>query len=224
MPATQILVFGSQGSGKSSAWENVPPSQTIIITPNIKPLPWGGSAKQYTIGVNRVHTREIVHIPTLLEKISKEYPHVNYVLIEDLTHFFNARTTDQKFIDRKMGNDAYAKWNELGADVLRAIDKKVETLRDDLFIVYHGHEDINDQGEVVLQTPGKLLDNTVKVPSYFTYVLHTLARKTDKGIEYVYLTNKDGIHDAKTPKGCFNELYIPNDIMKVFERIKEYQG
>lgn len=223
MPATQILVIGEQGTGKSTAWETINPEETIIISPNSKPLPWQGSSKQYIVGKNRLQTKELTALPATLDLINKEKKNVKNILIEDITHFFNARTTSKTFANRKLGNDAFAKWGELAADIAACIDVG-DTFRDDLNIVYNGHTEMNDDGLIAMLTPGKLLDRDIKPPSYFTYVLHSLAVVNDKKVEYKFLTNKDGVHDAKTPKGCFKDLLIPNDMKVVLETIRAYQG
>lgn len=224
MPATQILVIGDQGTGKTSAWENMDPSVTVVVTPNSKPLPWAGSAKQYVVGKNRLQTKELVMVPPILQKIDKELTHVKFVLVEDFNHFYNARTTSPEFMARKQGNDAFAKWGELAADIAACIALG-DSFRDDLTIVYNGHTEMHDTGTIGMLSPGKLLDKDIKPPSYFTYVLHSLAvTNSENKVEYKFLTNKNGTHDAKTPKGCFTELLVPNDMDKVIQRIREYQG
>lgn len=223
MPANQILVLGDQGSGKSTSWENMNPAETVIISPNAKPLPWAGSVKQYIVGKNRIQTKMLTDIPGLLTVINDSKPEIKNILVEDLNHFYNARTTAPEFVARKAGNDAYAKWGELGYDVARIIAVG-EKFRDDLTIVYNAHTELHDDGQIGMLSPGKLLDREIKPPSYFTHVLHALVNKTDKGIEYMFLTNKNGTHDAKTPKGCFKQLMIPNDIRVVIDTIKQYQN
>lgn len=223
MPATQILVIGDQGTGKSTAWETMSPDDTLMISPNAKPFPWEGSAAQYIVGKNRIQTKELTDVPTILEKIDKDLPNIKNVLLEDVTHFYTARVTSKKFMARNTGNDAFARWNEFAADVSRMIALG-ETFRDDLTIVYNGHTEMHDTGIIGMLSPGKLLDKDIKPPSFFTYVLHSLAVKEEKGISYKFLTNKDGMHDAKTPKGCFKDLLIPNDMKVVIETIRKYQG
>lgn len=224
MPATQILVIGEQGTGKSRAWKTMDPKEVLIISPNAKPLPWQGSAKDYIVGQNRIQTKELRQIPAILNKVNKELLHVKSVLIEDLTHFYNARTTSASFLARTQGNDAFAKWGELAADVAQ-IFAIGETFRDDLNIVYNGHTEMHDTGTIGMLSPGKLLDKDIKPPSYFTYVLHSLARKAGNNqIEYSLLTNKDGTYDAKTPEECFKTLLIPNDMKLVITTIRDYQG
>lgn len=223
MPATQILVIGDQGTGKSTSWESMDPAATLIISPNSKPLPWQGSAQQYIVGKNRIQTKKLNDIPVVLEKINKELLHIKAVLVEDLTHFFNERTTSNEFMSRKIGNDAFAKWGELASDVKQVIALG-DTFRDDLTIVYNGHTEMHDTGTIAMLSPGKLLDKDIKPPSYFTYVLHSMVVTKDNKTEYKFLTNKNGTHDAKTPKGCFKDLLIDNDIKSVIGTIRQYQG
>ena len=37
-----------------------------------------------------------------------------------------------------------------------------------------------------------------------------------------FVTNNDGVYPAKSPIGLFEDLYIPNDLGYVVEKIKEY--
>lgn len=223
MPAKLILVEGPSGTGKSTAWENINEKETIVITPNAKDLPFGGGSSKYVIGKNRIQINELKDLPKTLKQINDTALHIKHILIEDFTHFFNARLMDKGFIARKLGNDAFAKWNELAADTLPVITGNAESFRDDLFIVFNAHVELNENGIQALQTPGKLLEKSINIVSYFTYVLHTVPVKTDSGMKYQFLTNFNGTHEAKTPKGMFKELFIPNDIAQVIETIKSYQ-
>lgn len=223
MPAKLILIEGPSGTGKSTAWENMPPEQTVIITPNGKDMPFAGASKKYTVGVNKIVTNKITDLPKILKQINDKLE-IKYVLIEDFTHFFNTRLMDKTFIARKMGNDAFAKWNELAADTLPVITGESETFRDDLFIVFNAHVETNEDGLISLQTPGKLLEKSINIVSYFTYVLHSIVTKgSDEKMNYHFLTNRDGMHEAKTPKGMFKSLLIPNDIKLVIDTILAYQ-
>ena len=43
-------------------------------------------------------------------------------------------------------------------------------------------------------------------------------------MDYVFLTNTDGEHVAKTPLGMFADKKIPNDVAKIIEIIDEYNN
>ena len=74
-----------------------------------------------------------------------------------------------------------------------------------------------------MKTVGKMLDNVIVLEGLFTYVLYTTLSKNEDGIlQYQFMTNTDGTNTAKSPFGCFEDLYIDNDLKYVIEKIREY--
>ena len=219
--ANTILVIGKSGTGKSTSLRNLPPEQTLIISPNAKTLPWKGSAEQYQVGKNVVRVSSLVEVPGLIKQAAEAiYQNENEARIYT-THLQNARMTEDSFIASK----DWGKWNRFGADVAKMMTKDLEKYRDDLTVIFIGHVDQKDDGTVGVKTSGKLLDQTFDIPSYFTNIFHSQAIKKDGGkIEYVFQTNDDGVHLAKTPMGMFDDLYVENDIVKVIDQIHEYTG
>ena len=227
--ARAILVEGLSGTGKSTSWENVPSDKAMVIRPNSKDLPFPGSKRKYrevdkTTGTgNVITTNQLLEIPTWLKWINSA-PHIKYVLVDDNTHFMTARTTSREFINQNTGNAAFAKWNIFGADVYTSMFAELPNLREELTIVFNHHTSLNELGEYSFKTQGKLLDNVIDPVSYFTYVFHTRILTDANGIkQYMFQTNRDGIYEAKTPKGCFTDLYIPNDIYAAIQQIEKYE-
>ncbi len=99
-------------------------------------------------------------------------------------------------------------------------------MRDDLNVIVIGHTerntDVNGNSVITLQTVGKLLDNQIKIPSYFTYVLHTDVKEVNGKMEYSLLTNSDGLRLAKSPEGCLDK-FEPNDYKLILDKIAKYQ-
>lgn len=223
MPATLILKEGQSGAGKSTGWENIPHEFAAIVTPNSKDLPFEGAAAKYIEGKNKITTNKMTMVPAVLKELNKN-PKIKFIMVEDFTHYMNARTTDPAFIARKAGGDAFAKWNEFAADTLRVVAGTAEEMRDDVFVIINAHTALNDDGEWVLQTAGKLLDSSINIVSYFTYILHADVDMVNDQPQYIYYTNKVGNKQAKTPKNCFKDLKVPNDDYAVIKRIAEFQG
>lgn len=220
-----ILCEGKSGTGKSTSLENLPSETTILFTPNGKPLPFRGSRKMYVEGTNQFTTSSLTMLKSFLETTPKAKPKTKYVIIDDFTHYFNARMMDSAFIAQNSGGAAFAKWNVFAADVFAIIKEACEALPDtvEAVIIMH-HTQINEDGMHGFKSSGKLLENTIDVVSYFTYVIHSLIKPKENGeVDYVFLTNTDGIHEAKTPKGCFKDRFMPNDMMKIIEGIKAYE-
>ena len=220
-----ILCEGKSGTGKSTSLENLPPETTILFSPNGKPLPFRGSRKMYVEGKNQFTTSSLTKLKELVKQTPKSKPKAKYIVIDDFTHYFNSRTMDASFIAQNSGNAAFAKWNVFASDVFAVIKEAAESLPDSIeaVIIMH-HTQVNDDGVQAFQSSGKLLEQTINVVSYFTYVIHSIIRPLEEGnVEYVFLTNADGLHEAKTPKGCFTERFIPNDMMDVITTIKAYE-
>ena len=63
----------------------------------------------------------------------------------------------------------------------------------------------------------------ITVEGLFTYVLFTsLVKDNDGNIQYKFMTQTDGTTTAKSPMGCFDSLYIDNDLQYVITKIDEY--
>jgi hypothetical protein len=102
-----------------------------------------------------------------------------------------------------------------------------ERLRSDLTVVYLAHsEDVSANGFVKtkMKTVGKMLDSAITIEGLFSIVLLSGCYKDEKGIHYVFLTQNDGTTTAKSPRGMFETLSIPNDLQFVLNKIKQYEG
>jgi hypothetical protein len=214
-----ILNIGNSGSGKSSGLRNLPADQTLIIKPNSKSLPFPGGDAKYISGKNLVFTEDMLTVRKALEQAKDRF---KYYVIEDMNHFFNSRTTSATFIAQKDGGAAFAKWNQFAADIINSFVHSAKILNDNAYLILIAHTEIKEDGTIGLQTSGKLLDTNLFIPGYVTYVLHSLVTGDSKDPNYIYLTNYDGIHLAKSPAGSL-EKTIPNDLMKVLGAIDTYK-
>lgn len=233
--AELILYMGNSGVGKSTSLRNLPPKDTIILTPNGKSLPFPKGA-QYIRGTNLFinnnlkggsddpkNELEKLDLQEFIRQVA-QHTKVKYLVIEDFTHFFSARIFSEAFLAQNSGNAAFQRWNQFGADVFQSLFEDAQNLRDDLYIIVLHHTDVKDDGTIGFKSPGRLLDNTIDVPSYFVYVLHGVVEESDQGASYLIQTNKDTVRQAKTPYGCFTELRVPNDLSQVLDRITKFRN
>ena len=82
------------------------------------------------------------------------------------------------------------------------------------------HVETQPDGKTKPKTVGKMIDNSICIEGNFSYVFHTSI--IDK--QYKFITNNDGIHMAKSSMGCFDELYIDNDLLMIANKIEEYNN
>ena len=223
--ALGILLIGDEGTGKTTSLRTLPPEETIIIQPNTKDLTWPGWENNYVLTKNLLRIKTLNQAPVVMAQAIQKYPETKYLIVEDTTHLQTERTTSQAFIAMDSGNAAFAKWNQFGADFGRLITESLKELPASVTVIFIGHTEIKEDGQVTIQTAGKLLDNSIKPLSHFTYTLvaRVLSDRGGENVEYVFQTNHDGVYKAKTPMGCFKERFVPNDMKAVIDRIRAYK-
>lgn len=71
-----------------------------------------------------------------------------------------------------------------------------------------------------------MLDNTIVVDGLFTYILYTsVIAGEDERPSYKFRTNTlDGTDTCKSSMGCFDELYIDNNLQLVIDTIDKYDN
>ena len=121
----------------------------------------------------------------------------------------------------------FGKWMDLAVDVFKNLVELESMLKPDLNMIVIAHAAVQAEADgtsyIGLQTPGKLLDNNIKLPSYFLYVLHTVVTMEGEKANYSFLTNRDGYRLAKSPEDCL-PLLMENDYQEVIDRIVAYQN
>lgn len=226
MAAETILILGESGMGKSTSLRNLNPKETFIISTTSKPLPWRGWKKNYTefnpktLTGNRVQMYNSSKIAQLLKFISVKMPQIKNIVCDDLQY-----TMGFEFMDRR-NEKGYERFNDIGGgftDLLRMADQ----LRDNIHLIFTAHSE--NTGDAItphwtLKTIGKMVNEKITPEGLFTYVFYALCEEGDDGMEYVFLTNTDGEHVAKTPLGMFKEKKISNDVAEIIKVIDDYNN
>lgn len=226
MSATGILVVGEAGSGKSTSVESLPHEQTFIVNVSSKPLPFKGWKAKYTEfnkanpKGNMLSSDNTDVILAALDHINTARPEVKYIVIDDSQYIYANKYMS---LAKQTG---FQKFTDIALD-MHKLAMKPKTLRDDLFVIFlcHAEEgtDINSNRRLKAKTLGKMIDNTITYEGLFSIVLFTYKEEVKSGIEYGFVTNGDPNSTAKSPRGMFDQK-IPNDLMKVIEAIREYEG
>lgn len=223
--ANGILIVGPSGSGKSTSLENLDPTSTFIINVKNKALPFKGWRNKYTPLTkenpkgNYIGTDNPQAILGTMKHVSNNMPHIKVLIIEDFQYMaateFMAKATEKGF----------EKFTSIGKNIYSVADE-YNKLREDLTVVYINHDDESTDAmgdrKVRAKTIGKLVDNVVTLEGLFTLVLFTRVKKGKEGMEYNFVTQSDGATTAKSPKGMFETLEIPNDLEYVINQMNEY--
>lgn len=225
--AESVLIMGPPGSGKSTSLENLDPKTTFIINVASKALPFQGWKKNYTPFNSKEKTGNIVNssecsvILKVMDIVNKEMLEINSLIIEDF-QFMSAF----EYMNRAE-ETGYQKFNVIAKNMY-LVATKPKDMREDLIVFFINHEDHqgDDDGDyqIKAKTVGKLIDNMISLEGLFRVVLHSIAQKTKTGIEYLFETQTDSHTTAKSPKGMFKDLKIPNDLQLVRNGILNYDN
>lgn len=226
MPAQAVLILGKSGSGKSTAIKTLPPEATFIINIASKDLPfrgWKGKYREFSganPSGNLLNTTDADTILKTLDYISDKRPEIKYVVIED----FQYMAVD--YLMSKLKETGFAKFTDSANKIYR-IATKSRSLRGDLtvFILNHSQTDVDSNGDKITKAAvsGKMVENQINFEGLFTIVLYTFKEESKTGTNYGFITNGEPESTCKSPAGMFTEQRIPNDLLMVAEKIREYE-
>jgi hypothetical protein len=217
--SNSVLILGESGSGKSTSIRTLPPENTLIINVIGKPLPFRGYKGKYKAlsadgkDGNYYHSDDPGKITRLLKFINDNRPDIQYIVLDDYGY-----TITNSFM-RKAAQRGYEKYSDIGSDAFNVLEA-VTSLRDDLFCFVMMHTEIDTHGKYKPKSVGKMIDQYICIEGKFTYVFTALVQDGN----YVFLTNTDGHHLAKTSLGLFDELFIPNDLKLIADTIHTYNS
>lgn len=218
-----ILVEGPSGAGKSTSLRNIPPATGIILSPNHKKLPWPGGDDAW--GKRKMHVPSMDEllkiIPKIGEAAASNPDYCRTLILEDGTHYITERYKSTKFQMMNTGNAAFERYKNLAIDMMR-VKEALDALPDTVIVVWIHHVE-EEGGKIVFKVQGKLLRNEFDFVSYFRIVWHAMVTEATKPEDrFKFLLVNDGIHEAKTPIGMFNEQTVPNDLQPLLERVRQY--
>lgn len=221
--AKTILICGKTGTGKTTAIRTLDPKETVILRVINRTLPFKFAGKYSKDLKNLFLTQTYEEVLKGLDWANKQ-TNVKNIVITDGTYIIR-----QEYF-KKANQTGYNKYTEFAMH-MQQILKAIQNLRDDIkvFMEYHVESNVTDSGatEYKPSTVGKLLDSQYNILENIDIVLFASPQYEDKEIKYGFYTNRtlDRVGaeiPAKSPFGMFEELYIPNDLALVAQKIDEY--
>ena len=231
---SKVLILAKSGFGKSTSIGEIPelglrgldPKTTYLISCVNKPLPFRGANKKFVIttpdnptGGNRVITNDAEIVAKIINMLVKS-PYKNIVL--DYMNYISH--------DYYMKNALKGGWDcpkKIGYNMGLIFDA-INNIPEDKNIIclahYEEYKDKNgDSISYKYKTTGNMVDSYITPEGKFEIVLYGKASFDEKEKKSIreFVTNDDGVYPAKSPVGMF-DLYIPNDLGYVVDKINEY--
>src|SRR5574344_120476 len=218
----KILVLAKSGFGKSTSIGEIPelnlkglnPKETYIISCVNKPLPFRGANSKYII----TDVNNIAKVITMLANPNSPFKNI---ILDDMNYMSQ---------DYYMKNALKGGWDtpkQIGYKMGLVFDAINEVPEDKNIICLAHYEEYKDKnGDSIsykYKSTGSMVDSYIVPEGKFERVLYGKASfdaKEKKSIRE-FVTNDDGIYPDKYPVGMF-DLYIPNDLGLVVDKVQEY--
>ena len=231
---SKVLILAKSGFGKSTSIGEIPelglkgldPKTTYLISCVNKPLPFRGANKKFVVttpnnptGGNRVITNDAEVVAKIINMLAKS-PYKNIVL-DDMNYMAQ---------DYYMKNALKGGWDtpkKIGYNTGLVFDAINAVPEDKNIICLAHYEEYKDKnGDSIsyrYKSTGNMVDQYITPEGKFEIVLYgksSFDEKEKKSIRE-FVTNDDGVYPAKSPIGMY-DLYIPNDLGLVVDKIAEY--
>lgn len=234
-----VMVMGKPNTGKSASLRNMPQETMVYLNADLKETPF---RDRFMMSVEIADARDSVDF---IRQIEGEEGVTGAVLdtITFLMQMFE-RQYVAPFAGTKTGQTA---WGDYG-NFYRELIHEIKSGTKNYAILAHEDESLNEQAMMMeSRVPIKGAVGKVGVEADFTTILRSMAvpisklegiendllvitdEEREDGIKYVFqtrLTKETAGGKMRSAMGLWsrNELYIDNDLNKVFNRLKQFYG
>lgn len=238
---SRILVLAESGFGKSTSIGKVPehgikgldPKETLYISVTNKGLPFRGWQKDYlpvppsgppTTG-NLVISNNGEYIKKIIDYFVSNRPEIiNYVL-DDANYIMQDYYMDNSL---SKGYDVFKSIGFFMNGIFKAAYSIPINKNFIMLMHFEREKDDTGFGQAIYKakTVGKAVDQYITIEGKFEVVLYGKQSidETTKKVVKQFVTNFDGQYPAKSPVGMFEQVYIPNDMGFVIDKINEYNS
>lgn len=236
---SKILVLCDSGFGKSTSLgkidglgiKGLKPTETLIISCSDKDLPFPGWANNYKkittsssgdVEGNFITTNDPATINKTIRYFLKNRPEIKNYVIDD----FNFIMQDY-YLDHAK-TKGYTTFQSIGYD-LGQIFKELGNVHkkglNAIVLAHPEHYEENGVTKFKMKTVGNMVDQYITPSAKFNLVLMGKEEFDERTGEITkhFVTGYDGKVRGKAPYGMFDDVYIPNDMGFVVEKVEEYK-
>ena len=236
-----ILILADSGSGKTTSLCSIPehnikgldPKDTYIISATAKPLPFKGSKSVYP------EVTSLSDLPKGKRFISNNGKDVAKAIVavsDPKSPYKNIVIDDSNYLmqDYYMANALKGGWDvpkaigSMMSEFFNALEIAAKNGKHVIVLAHMESFQSDSVGSISyrMKVTGKMVTEYVTPEGKFDVVLFVKVDYDEKAkkANYHFVTNRDDKYPAKSPVGMFNDIYIPNDMGYVIEKVNEYYG
>lgn len=213
--ACLVGIYGEPATGKSTACKSLPSEEVFYVDCDGKGMNYKGWRDKYSKEKGNYYvTNEPDKVIKCLEAVGSnpKYKHIKYFVVDTMNNMWTSEEM------RRCREKGYDKWTDLASTAWALVE--VSKFRDDLIVIliFHSQTERMEDGyeNIRIKTNGRKTERN-NIDSKFNWLLRSV--KIDG--QYMLETTSHN-STSRTPLDAFDEEYIPNDIMKVIEVMKEY--
>lgn len=231
----KVLILAQSGMGKSTSIGQIPelniiglkPEETFIVSATSKPLPFKGSQKNYPVGkpndpgVRRYISNDGEKVAAAIKYVIENKKEVKNIVLDDSNYIMQDYYMANSL---RKGYDAFKEIGKFMDSVFSAMELSSTV---NFFMLAHYEEFKDSSADTIgyrYKTVGKMVNDYITPEGKFDIVLYgkQTYNEQEKQVTKQFVTNFDGQFPSKSPIGMFKDLYIPNDLGFVKEKIDEY--
>lgn len=172
---------------------------------------------------------DLSYLQMYMRFVNDFMPWIHTIILPDFTHYITQVITSPAFLNRKAGNEAFARYMDLAADSLRSFIKYADKMRNEVIVITEYHTDYDEpSNSYKIFTPGgKMLTDKFKPTSYYdTFIMTDVKYQENEEDmpEYRFVTRTVSKYPEARSIGGFESLYIENDLQEVLSRVRKYNG
>lgn len=213
--AYPVMILGESGSGKTRSIKNLDPSETIIVQPIKKPLPFRSAkwvefdVKEKKGSVIRTDSYEAI------KKLCLNAHRVGYkqIIIDDAQYIMMNESL------RRSDETGFKKFTDMAKGYVDLITT-ITNSDSNLVVYFMTHTEESESGKVIAKTVGKMINQQVCLEGLFSIVLRCMSSDG----QHYFTTKTNGMDCVKTPEEMFESDRIENDLLITTKAITEYYG
>ena len=216
-PLPTVAIIGQSGTGKTTSYQNMPWEETLVIDTERKGFPFDAKNKF----INYIEATSPMAVEQAISKVKSNPGQIKYIILDSLYKYMEMQILECKSAFKNY--DIYNNYTARMRDFIKSLKNP------NIIFIMIGVDELvtltDDGGKATnlrrIATFGKELE--AKWELEFLVVLYTAVKKKAgaEGMDYLFLTNTDGIASAKSPAGMLPAQYIPNDLATVVKAIRK---